>query len=133
MGLKCPKCDASFPRSQNGIIPDSIASLWSMYRIVIAGNRRDANMFCQSCDTSFIASKESYKKLILFSYIAFVPALLSLLAGFFLPGNWAYIASICLLAGGPARVLILRILNTSSTQLEESELKDISKFSVLDI
>lgn len=133
MGLTCPKCEAAFPKSQNGVIPDSIASLLSMYRIVITGNRRDANLFCQSCDTSFIATQESYRKLIVTSYIAFVPALISALAGLFLPGNWSYVATICLLAGGPARVLILRILNTYTTQLEETDLKDVSRVSVLDI
>lgn len=130
MSLKCPKCDTEFPKSQNGVIPYSIVDFNTMLKLTTAGTREDANMFCQACNTPFIATKESYRKLVKISYLVFLPALVAAIACLVLSGIYSRIALGCFLAGGLLRLAVPHILNQHIIELEETTIKDVSKVSL---
>lgn len=127
MSLKCPKCESEFPKTQRNTIPYAICDWGSAGKLFPPGTRLDANMFCVNCDTNFVATKESYRKLLLTSNI--LSALtLAIIAALFYAGvlpNSYFIGVLALFF--ISRVMIPRLVHAYVTVLEEAPNKDVSK------
>lgn len=82
------------------------------------GTREEANMFCTVCDSNFIATEESYEKLLKTSYFsALLFVVLPLLAITFFDYPKSYIPG-PLILGGLVRVYVPQIMNASIIELE---------------
>lgn len=125
MSLICPECNSYFPKFQKNCIPYSICNWFSVTKIMPPGTREDANMFCTECNTNFVATRSSYNKLLLNTYIItllFIIVPISIIFLLDYPGiNMLY----TLIAGGVLRVLIPQIMCASVIELEETPLKEL--------
>lgn len=128
MSLRCPKCESDFPKTQRNTIPYAICDWGSAGKLFPPGSRLDANMFCVYCDTNFVATKESYRKLLMTSNIVSALILAAIIILFYvgvLPNSY-FIGVLALFF--VSRVMVPRIIHASVTVLEEAPLKDVSKF-----
>lgn len=124
MSLTCPVCNANFPKSQKNCIPYSICDWDSFTKIFPAGKREDANMFCIECDTNFIATKESYSKLLKTSYFVGILLILVPIAILVILHYPTSYIPIPMILGGVVRILVPQILNASIIELEQTPIKD---------
>lgn len=131
MSLKCPKCDSTFPKAQKYVIPYSICDWGTLLKFRKPGKREDANMFCTECNSNFLATKNSYQKItrIHFLLSVFLILILILSATVFASLVPNKIFFFMVAASGLIRLFTPRILNNIYTELEEADLKDVSKVS----